>query len=143
MLYFRTNFLLYFRTNFGPYFNMNFTVFIQLSPLFCHNRLPHIACFFALPYEFFTAYFYMNFLCIYTWIFSSFLSQIRLPRLFCFYNLTKRSSYILLYAVPLKTMILIYYLYYSNFWCKTHLTMSMIVLFHHFHQLVLSLKTVL
>ena len=30
---------------------------------------------------------------------------------------------------PWKQWIWLYYLYYSNFWCKTHLTMSLIVFF--------------
>ena len=123
--------------------------------------------FFALPYEFYTVFSY-EFLCVYmnflllisirifcvfsplilclfrpyfTTNFLLLLQQIRLPRLFCFYNLTKRSSYSFLHAVPLKQCFWLYYLYIRIFWCKTHLTMSLIVF--SFSRLVLSLKTVL
>ena len=52
-------------------------------------RLPYIACF--------RPYFNTDFLLYFLSFFAT-----RLPRLFCFYNLTKRSSYSLLHAVPLK-----------------------------------------
>ena len=123
-LYFCTNFFSYFHTNlcfiqtftsvisyefsplflcsFRPYFNTNF------SPLFARG-LDHIS--FALPYQF-SPLFVRIFYCLFRYKFSVFHTNfsplfvdVRLPKLFCFYNLTKHSSYTLLHAVPLKQWI--------------------------------------
>ena len=63
--------------------------FIQIFFL-CMNFLPYLHMNFTLHF------FHTNFSPLFCW---------RLPRLFCFYNLTKVSSYTLLHAVPLKQWI--------------------------------------
>ena len=99
-----TNFMLYFRTNFSVFYT-NFLLLISIR-IFCVFLLSFFAHLDLISYEFYTA-FCTNFLL--------FFAQIRLPRLFCFYNLTKRSSFTLLHAVHLKQWFWLYYLYYSNF----------------------------
>ena len=116
-------------------------IFVRIS-LLCHTNftLCFVRTFCCLfPYEF-SVYFSPLFLCSFrpyfntdfTLYFLLFLSQIRLPRLFCFYNLTKRSSYSLLHAVPLKMNLIVFsnFLYILlGFECTTHLAMSLIVFF--------------
>ena len=69
-------------------------------------------------------------------IFLFSLSDVRLPKLFCFFNLTKHSFYTLLHAVPLKQCD---WLYYMNFNAIPILQYLWLFSFHHFHQLVHSL----
>ena len=153
MLYFctifHTNFytvfsyiFLLFYWGFRLYFNRIFTLHFRMN--FYHILYKHFSPFFAEVLHYIRPYFYE--------IFSPFFAQIRLPRLFCFYNLTKHSSYTLLHAVPLKQW---FWLYYLNFFLMQnpsynvsdcplfcHLVLSLflrlfiVILFLYCHQLL-------
>ena len=113
------------------YTNFFFVFLYGFSLLFAANRFP---CILQILHCFSVRIFFAYFIRIS----SLFLQQIRLARLFCLYNLTKRSSYTLLHAVPLKQW---FWLYFFEFLDAKPILQCLWL--SSFSRLVLSLKTFL